>query len=154
MQFRYGFKAIQLRRRSTMKNNISPCDRTFFYRSQRRWFYPKDFQKNKPNQNVPRNWLRWKAFVHEIFSASTEGLREEDIRKTRGENWFWWTSNFNASSIIRETKPTQTDQCPLADEFLRIRNCPLFKNMNNNDQFLAWEHNAFVTYVCEQYIQS
>ena len=77
------------------------------------------------------------AFVHEGFSAFKDERKEEDKRNTKGEKRFSKKSNCSGSFNVKETKPTQSDQCPLADDTHRILNCPLFKNMNVNDRYVA-----------------
>ena len=38
---------------------------------------------------------------------------------------------------MKETKSTQGNQCPLADDTHCIWNCPLFNNLGINDRYLA-----------------
>ena len=82
-------------------------------------------------------WLSRIAFVHEGFSAFKGERREEDRRSTNRDKRFSKTSNFSASSNVKETKQTQSDHCPLADGTQKIWNCPLFKNMSVNDRYAA-----------------
>ena len=82
-------------------------------------------------------WLSRIAFVHEGFSAFKGERREEDRRSTNREKRFSKTSNFSASSNVKETKQTQSDHCPLADGTHKIWNCPLFRNMSVNDRYAA-----------------
>ena len=72
-------------------------------------------------------WLSRIAFVHEGFSAFKGERREEDRRSTNRDKRFSKTSNFSASSNVKETKQTQSDHCPLADGTHKIWNCPLFQ---------------------------
>ena len=53
--------------------------------------------------------------MHEGFSAFKGERREEDRRSTNRDKRFSKTSNFSASSNVKETKQTQSDHCPLAD---------------------------------------
>ena len=73
-------------------------------------------------------WLSRTAFVHEGFSAFKSELKEEDRRNTKGEK--------KIEHNVKQTKPTQSDQCPLADGTHYIWNCPLFKKMNINDHYI------------------
>ena len=82
-------------------------------------------------------WLSRIAFVHEGFSAFKGERREEDRRSTNRDKRFSKTSNFSASSNMKETKRTQSDHCPLADSTHKIWNCPLFSNMSVNDRYAA-----------------
>ena len=82
-------------------------------------------------------WLSRIAFLHEGFSAFQGERREEDRRSTNKDKRLSKTSNFSASSNVKETKQTQSDHCPLADGTHKIWNCPLFKNMSVNDRYAA-----------------
>ena len=75
--------------------------------------------------------------MHEGFSAFKGERREEDRRSTNRDKRFSKTSNFSASSNVKETKQTQSDHCPLADGTHKIWNCPLFRNMSVNDRYAA-----------------
>ena len=82
-------------------------------------------------------WLSKIAFVHEGFSVFMGERREEDRRSTNEDKRFSKTSNFSASSNVKETKQTQSDHCPLADGTHTIWSCPLFRNMSVNDRYAA-----------------
>ena len=82
-------------------------------------------------------WLSRIAFVHKGFSAFKGERREEDRRSTNRDKRFSKTSNFSASSNVKETKQTQTDHCSHADGTHKIWNCPLFWNMSVNDRYAA-----------------
>ena len=81
-------------------------------------------------------WLSSIAFVHEGFSAF-KGERREDRRSTNRDKRFSKTSNFSASSNVKETKQTQSAHYPLPDGTHKIWNCPLFRNMSVNDRYAA-----------------
>ena len=83
------------------------------------------------------NWLSRIAFVHEGFSAFKGERREQDRRGIHRDKQFSKTSNFSASSNVKETKQTQSDHCPLADGTHKIWNCPLFRNVSVNDRYAA-----------------
>ena len=82
-------------------------------------------------------WLSRMAFVHEGFSVFNRERREEDWRITNRDKLFSKTSNFSASSNVKETKQMQSDHCPLADGTHKIWNSPLFRNMSVNDRYAA-----------------
>ena len=94
------------------------------------------------------------AFVQEGFSAFKSERKEKDRRSTKGERRFLKTSNFNESYKVRETKTTQSDLCSLVDGTQRIWNCPLFKNMNINDRYVAVRNITYVMDVWEKDTQS
>ena len=74
------------------------------------------------------------AFVHEKFSAFKGERREEDRRGTNRDKRFSKTSNFSASSSMKEMKQMQIDHCKLTDGTHTICNCPLFRNLIVNDR--------------------
>ena len=82
-------------------------------------------------------WLSMIAFVREGFSVFKRERREEDRRSTNRDKWFSKTSNFSASSNVKETKQTQIDHCALADGTHKIWICPQFRNMSVNDWYAA-----------------
>ena len=82
-------------------------------------------------------WLSRITFVNEGFSAFKGERREGDRRSTNRDKRFSKTSNFSASSNVKETKQTQSDHCPLADGTHKIWKCPIFRNMSVNDQYAA-----------------
>ena len=82
-------------------------------------------------------WLSQMAFVHEGFSVFKWEHKDEDRRNTNREKRFSKTSNFSASSNLQETKQRQNNNCPLADGNHKIRNCPIFKNMNVTNRYAA-----------------
>ena len=66
------------------------------------------------------------------------GERKEDHRRNANKTkQFPKSSNFSASSNVKEAQTTISDHCPLADGTHKIWNCPLFKNMNVNDRYAA-----------------
>ena len=101
------------------------------------WFYVDDKDEDWPDLIMFEKWLSRIAFVHEGFSAFKGERREEDRRGTNRDKRFSKTSNFSASSNVKETKQTQSDHCPLADGTHKIWNCPLFRNMSVNDRYAA-----------------
>ena len=102
----------------------------------KRWFYVDDKDADWPDLISFEEWLSRIAFVHKGFSAF-KGDRREDRRSANRDKRFSNTSNFSASSNVKETKQTQSDQCPLADGIHKIWNCPLFRNMSVNDRYAA-----------------
>ena len=58
--------------------------------------------------------------MHEGFLVFKGERSEEDRRSTNRDKWFSKTSNFSASSKVKETKQTQSDHCPLADSTHKI----------------------------------
>ena len=101
------------------------------------WFYVDDKDEDWPDLILFEKWLSRIAFVHEGFSAFKGERREEDRRSTNRDKRFSKTSNFSASSNVKETKQMQSDHCPLADGTHKIWNCPLFRNMSVNDRYAA-----------------
>ena len=98
---------------------------------------PFNWTPRKRDLIMFEKWLSRIAFVHEGFSAFKGERREEDRRSTNRDKRFSKTSNFSASSNVKETKQTQSDHCPLADGTHKIWNCPLFRNMSVNDRYAA-----------------
>ena len=96
-----------------------------------------DKDEDWPDLIMFEKWLSRIAFVHEGFSAFKGERREEDRRSTNRDKRFSKTSNFSASSNVKETKQMQSDHCPLADGTHKIWNCPLFRNMSVNDRYAA-----------------
>ena len=82
-------------------------------------------------------WLSRIAFPYKGFSAFKGERREEDRRNTNRDKRFSKTSNFSASSNVKETKQTQRYHCLLADGTHKIWICPLFRNMSVNDRYAA-----------------
>ena len=101
------------------------------------WFYVDDKDEDWPDLIMFEKWLSRMAFVHEGFSAFKGERREEDRRSTKKEKMFSKTSNFSASSNVKETKQMQKDHCPLADGPHKIWNCPLFRNLSVIDGYAA-----------------
>ena len=62
-------------------------------------------------------WLFKIAFVHEGFSAFKGERIEADQRSTYRDKLFSKTSNFSASSNVKESKQMQSDHGPLAVGF-------------------------------------
>ena len=84
------------------------------------WFYVDDKDEDRPDLIMFEKWLSRIAFVHEGFSAFKEERGEKDRRSTKRDKRFSTTSNFSASSNVKETKQTQSDHFPLADGFHKI----------------------------------
>ena len=103
------------------------------------WFYVDDKDENWPDLIMFEKWLSRIAFVHEGFSAFKGERREEERRSTNRDKRFSKTSNC-ASSNVKETKQTQKDQCPLADDTHKIWNCPLFRNIKKHNRLLHSEN--------------
>ena len=101
------------------------------------WFYIDDKDDDWPDLIMFEKWLSMIAFVHEGFSAFKGERREEDRRSTNRDKRFSKTSNFSASSNVKETKQTESDHCPLSDGTRKIWNCPLLRNMSANDRYTA-----------------
>ena len=101
------------------------------------WFYVDHKDEEWPDLIMFEKWLSRIAFVHEGFSAFKGERRQEDRRSTNRDKRFSKTSNFSASSKVKETKQTQSDHCPLADGTHKIWNCLLFRNMIVNDRYAA-----------------
>ena len=70
-------------------------------------------------------------------SAFKVERREEDRRSTNRDKRFSKTSNFSASSNVKETKQLQSDRCPLIDCTKKIWNFSLFRSMSVNDRYAA-----------------
>ena len=77
-----------------------------------------------------------------LQSCSTLYMVVDKLPQVLNEKWWFYvderiskTSNFSASSNVKETKQTQSDHCPLADGTHKIWNCPLFRNMSVNDRY-------------------
>ena len=101
------------------------------------WFCVDDKDEDWPDLIMFENWLSRIAFVHKGFSAFKGERREEDRRSTNRDKRFSKTSNFSASSNVKETTQTQSDHCTLVDGTHKIWNCPLFRNMSVNDRYAA-----------------
>ena len=101
------------------------------------WFYVDNKDKDWPDLVMLEKWLSRIAFVHKGFSVLKGDRREEERRSAKRDKWFSKTSNFSASSNVKETKQTQSDHCPLADGTKKILNCPLFRNMSVRDWYAA-----------------
>ena len=79
------------------------------------WLYVDERDEDWPDLIMFEKWLSRLAFVHEGFSAFKGVRREEDRRSTNRDKRFSKTSNFSASSNVKETKQTQSEHCSLAD---------------------------------------
>ena len=102
------------------------------------WFYVDDDKdEDWPDLIMFEKWLSRIAFVHEGFPAFKGERREEDRRSTNRDKRLSKTSNFSASSNVKETRQMQSDHCPLADGTHKIWSCPLFRNMSVNDRYAA-----------------
>ena len=75
--------------------------------------------------------------MHEEFSVFKGERREEDRRGTNGDKRSSKTSNFSASSNVKEAKEVQSDQCPQADGTHKVWNCPIIRTMSANDRYAA-----------------
>ena len=107
------------------------------------WFYVDDRDEDCPDSIMFEKWLSRIAFLHEGFSAFKGERREEDRKSTNRDKRFSKTSNFSASSSVKETKQTLSDHCPLAHCTHKIWNCPLFRNMSVNDRYAAVKKQRF-----------
>ena len=96
-----------------------------------------DKDEDWPDLIMFEKWLSRITFVQEGFPAFKGEQREESRRSTKRDKRFWKTSNFSASSNVKETKKIQSDHCPLADGTRKIWNCSLFRNMSVNDRYAA-----------------
>ena len=76
--------------------------------NQKWWFYV-DEKKNCPDFIIFEKWLSRIVFVHEGFSAFKRKRREEDGRSRNRDRRFSKTSNFSASSNVKEIKQMQSD---------------------------------------------
>ena len=101
------------------------------------WFYVDDKDDDWLDLVMTKTWISRMAFKHEGFSNFKGERWQEDRRSTNREKQLSKTSNFNASSIVKETKQLHSDHCPLADGTHRISNCPLFRNMSLSDWYAA-----------------
>ena len=86
------------------------------------WFCVDDKDKNWPDLIMFEKWLSRTVYVHEDISAFKGEQREEDPRSTNRDKRFSKTSNFSASSNVKETKQTQSDHCPLAVALIKYGN--------------------------------
>ena len=100
-------------------------------------FYVDDKDEDWPDLIMFEKRLSRIAFVHEGFSVFKGERREEDRRSTNRDKRFPKTSNFSASSNVKETKQTQSDHCPLADGTHKVWNFLLFRNMSVKDRYAA-----------------
>ena len=75
--------------------------------------------------------------MHEEFTAFKNERREEDRRNSKGEKQFSKMSDFSARSNVQETKPPQSNQCPLVDGTHRIWSCESFKNIYIINRYVA-----------------
>ena len=82
-------------------------------------------------------WLSRIAFLHEEFLAFKIELREEYQRGTNRDKRFSKTSNFSASSNVKDTRQKQSDHCSLVDGTHKIWYCQLFRNMSANNRYAA-----------------
>ena len=101
------------------------------------WFYVDDKDEDWPDLIKFEKWLSRIAFVHEMFSLYKGERNEEDRRSTNRDNWFSKTSNFSASSKVKETKQKQSDHCPLADGTHKSWKCQFFRNLSVKDRYAA-----------------
>ena len=103
--------------------------------SKEKWcFYVDDKDEDWPDLIMFEKWLSKMAFVHEVFSAFKGEQKEADRSSTNWDKRFSKTSNFSASSNVKEEKQMQSNQCPLADGTHKLWNCPLFRKMSVNDR--------------------
>ena len=86
------------------------------------WFYVDDKDEDWPDLFIFEKWLSRIAIVHEGFSAVKGERREEDRRSTNRDKRLSKTSNFSASSNVKETKQTQSDHCPLVMALIKYGN--------------------------------
>ena len=82
------------------------------------------------------SYQEWRSFMKAC--RSPQGNVKEDHRRNANKTkQFSKSSNFSASSNVKEAQTTISDHCPLANGTHNIWNCPLFKNMNVNDRYAA-----------------
>ena len=101
------------------------------------WFHVDDKNEDWFDLIMFELWLSRIELVPEGFSAFKGERREEDRRSTNRDKRFSKTSNFSASSNVKETNQMQSDYCPLADGTHKIWKCPLYRNMSVNDRYAA-----------------
>ena len=101
------------------------------------WFYVDDKDGDWLDLILFEKLLSRITFVHEGFSAFKGKRREEDRRGTNRDKRFSKTSNFSASSNVKETKQIQSDHCPLADSTQNTLNSPLVRSMSVNDWYAS-----------------
>ena len=101
------------------------------------WFYIDDKDEDWSGLILFEKWLSRIAFVHKGFSTFKGERREEDGRGTNRDKLFPKTSNFSASSNVKETKQMQSDHSPVVYGTHKMWNCPLFRNMGVNDRYTA-----------------
>ena len=65
------------------------------------WYYVDDKDDDWPDLVMSKPWLSRMALVHEGFSAFKEKRIREDRRSTKRDKELSETSNFNASSNVR-----------------------------------------------------
>ena len=76
------------------------------------WFYADDCQEDRPDLILLEEHLERISTVNEGFSAFKEERKGDRRNIIKG---FSKTSNCSAISNLKETKPTESDQFPLAD---------------------------------------
>ena len=67
------------------------------------WFYVDDKNEDWPDLIIFEKWLSRVPFVHEGSSAFKGEPREEDTKGRNRDKRFSKTSNFSASSSVKET---------------------------------------------------
>ena len=104
------------------------------------WFYVDETNEDRPDLCLLEKWLSRMSFVYEGMSQPAGERKEDHRRNANKTKQFSKSSNFSASSNVKEVQATINDHCPLADGTHRFWNCPLFKNMNVNDRYaVVWK---------------
>ena len=67
-------------------------------------------------------YLRWLSFTRGVQLKRAKGEQKEGKKNTNRDKLFSKTSNFRATSNVKETKQFQSEYCPLADGTFKICN--------------------------------
>ena len=101
-----------------------------------KWFlFVDECQEDRPDLTLLEKGLARMALVHEGMSSIKSERKEDDQPNAYKEKWF--SKSSNVSSNANEAKQMQNNNCPLADGTHKIWNCPIFKNMNVTDRYVA-----------------
>ena len=101
------------------------------------WFYVDETNEDRPDLCLLENWLSRISFVYEGMSQPAGERKEYHRRNANKTKQFSKTSNFSASSNVKEAQATIIDHCPLANGTHKIWIRLLFKNLNMNDRYAA-----------------
>ena len=97
------------------------------------WFYVDSKDEDSPDLLMfEKKTLSSTTFVYKGFSRDSD--KKKTQKSTNIDKRFSKTSNFSASSNVKDPKQMQRNHCPLADGTHEIWNCPLFKNISVNDR--------------------